>query len=372
MKVLNQAFGRDWAAYHGDSCEVIQAFPDDSIHHHIFSPPFNSLFTFSNSIRDLSNAPDMDFFIQHFEFLAKELLRTLIPGRIMAVHCCNLPRTYSTHGYQGIFDFRGELIRLFERVGFVYHSEVTIWKDPVVAMQRSKAQGLLHKTIKDDSTICRQGIPDYLIVFRKPGKNPEPVCGYFETFSGEGYTLDEIRQQQYKAYNDELRAFKEFERLSSEGKKKFIETEGYDPVKPEPLRRSEEQDSIEVWQRYASPVWMDIKQGDVLVGKQGSKTKGTSDGKDPEDRKHMTPLQLTVVRRALQLWTNPGDIVYTPFGGIGTEGYVAIEQGRKAILSELKQAYFNVLVHNMKVIAGDEVYQPSLLDALYSREAVVA
>lgn len=372
MKVLNQAFGKNWAAYHGDSCEVIKAFPDNSIHHHIFSPPFNSLFTFSNSVRDLSNSPDMDFFIDHFEFLAKELLRTLMPGRIMAVHCCNLPRTYTTHGYQGIFDFRGELIRLFERIGFVFHSEVTIWKDPVVAMQRSKAQGLLHKTVKEDSTISRQGIPDYLIVFRKPGENTEPVCGYFETFSGEGYALDEIRKLQYKAYNDELRAYQAFTRLTNEQQKEFISIEGYEPTKPAPLSRNQEQDSIEVWQRYASPVWMDISQGDVLVGKKGSKTKGTSDGKDNEDRKHMTPLQLTVVRRALQLWTNPGDIVYSPFGGIGTEGYVAIEQGRKAILSELKEAYFKVLVHNMKVIAGDEVEQLNLLDSLYSRELQTA
>lgn len=374
MKVLNQAFGRDWAAYHGDSCEVIQAFPDDSIHCHIFSPPFASLYTYNNSERDMGNSSDSEEFFEHFKFLTKELYRTLIPGRIMVVHCMNLPKTITNHGYLGLEDFRGDLVRHFRNDGFIFHSEVTLWKDPVMQMQRTKNIGLLHAQIKKDSCISRQGLPDYLLMFRKPGKNPEPVGGLFTEYYGNDYSIADKQNSILEEHNRRLAEYKEikanWKKWNNAQKIEYLTyyelPADWEPVKPE-LDRKEESTSIEVWQRYASPVWDDIDWQDTLNGQRGLKR-----AKDENDRKHICPLALDVIRRALQLWTNPGDIVYSPFGGIGSEGYVAVELGRKAILSELKHSYFGELVKNMKAIAGDEVYQPSLLDGLYSREPALS
>lgn len=285
MNVINQALEKDYALYHGDSCEVLKAFPSDSIHYTIFSPPFASLYTYSNSDRDMGNCKtDNEFFIQ-FSYLVKELYRITKPGRLLSFHCMNIPMMKSRDGEIGIKDFRGDLIRLFQKCGFIYHSEVCIWKDPVIAMQRTKAIGLLHKQLKKDSTISRQGIPDYLVTMRKPGNNAEPVAHTNESFP------------------------------------------------------------VNIWQKYASPIWTDINPSDTLQARSC---------RDEKDEKHICPLQLTVIRRGINLWTNPGDVVLTPFMGIGSEAVVALEQGRKAIGIELKPSWYRQAVRNCRGVTNAE------------------
>lgn len=285
MNVKNQYIDDRMALYHGDSCEVLTEIPPNSIHMHIYSPPFASLYTYSNSDRDLGNSKNKNEFFEHFEFIVKELFRTLMPGRIMAVHCMNLPTSKARDGFIGIEDFRGDLIRLFQNVGFIYHSEVCIWKDPVIAMQRTKALGLLHKQIKKDSTMCRQGIPDYLVVMRKPGDNPEKVSHTNESFP------------------------------------------------------------VEIWQKYASPIWTDINPSDTLQYRSA---------RDNKDEKHICPLQLTVIRRAINLWTNLGDVVLTPFMGIGSEVVTALKMGRRAVGCELKDSYYMQAEKNAKAAVACE------------------
>lgn len=285
MNVKNQYIDDKMALYHGDSCEVLTEIPSDSIHFEIYSPPFASLYTYSNSERDLGNSKNKHEFYEHFEFIVNELYRVLMPGRLMAVHCMNLPTSKSRDGFIGIDDFRGDLIRLYEKAGFIYHSEVCIWKDPVIAMQRTKALGLLHKQIKKDSAMCRQGIPDYLVVMRKPGDNPEPVTHTNESFP------------------------------------------------------------VEIWQKYTSPIWTDINPSDTLQYRSA---------RDNEDEKHICPLQLTVIRRALNLWTNPNDVVLTPFMGIGLEVVTALENGRRAVGVELKDSYYKQAEKNARAVTVNE------------------
>ncbi len=275
--VIRQYIDDNMALYNGDSAEVFKGIPDNSIHFMIYSPPFASLYTYSNSERDLGNCKTLDEFYTQFKFIVDELYRTLMPGRLMAVHCMNLPTTKGRDGFIGIEDFRGDLIRLYQEAGFIYHSEVCIWKDPVVQMQRTKALGLLHKQIKKDSAMSRQGLPEYLIVMRKPGDNPEAI-----THTNESFPVGE-------------------------------------------------------WQKYASPIWMDINPSDTLQSKSC---------RDEKDEKHICPLQLTVIRRAIDLWSNPGETVCTPFLGIGSEAYVALQRGRKAIGCELKTSWFEQAVRN--------------------------
>lgn len=275
--VKGQAVTDRYALYNGDSCEVLKGIPNDSIHYSIFSPPFASLYTYSNSERDLGNCKDSETFYKQFRYIVDELFRVLIPGRLLSFHCMDLPLSKERDGVIGIRDFRGEMIKVFEQAGFVLHSQVCIWKDPVTAMQRTKAIGLLHKQLKKDSCMSRQGIPDYLVTMRKPGANPEPVSHTNETFP------------------------------------------------------------VAIWQRYASPVWMDINPSDTLQA---------SSAREEKDERHICPLQLGVIRRALNLWTNPGDFVLTPFLGIGSEAVVALEFGRKAIGIELKTSYYEQAVKN--------------------------
>jgi DNA modification methylase len=278
-KVLNQADGDDWTLYHADCVEAVRGLPESSIHYTIFSPPFASLYTYSNSDRDMGNVRDGDEFARQFGFLIPELLRVTKPGRLLSFHCMNLPTSKARDGYIGITDFRGQLIRAFVEAGWIYHSEVCIWKDPVTAMQRTKALGLLHKQIKKDSCMSRQGIADYLVTMRKPGDNPEPVSHTDETFP------------------------------------------------------------VGLWQRYASPVWMDIDAGNTLQ---------YMSARENDDERHICPLQLDVIGRALDLWTNPGDTVLSPFAGIGSEGYVARQKGRRFVGVELKESYFKVAARNLR------------------------
>lgn len=297
LNVKTQDIGEKYALYCGDSAEILRGMPDNSIHYSIFSPPFESLYTYSNSDRDMGNCRSRSDFYDQFSFIGRELYRILMPGRLLSFHCMNLPTSKERDGYIGIRDFRGELIRLFESWGFIYHSEVCIYKSPVTAMMRTKALGLLHKQLKKDSCMSRQGIPDYLVTMRKPGENPERVTHTNESFP------------------------------------------------------------VEKWQHYADPIWMDIDPSDTLQYKSA---------RENEDEKHVCPLQLQVIERALELWTNPGDIVLTPFMGIGSEAYTAVKMGRRAVGVELKDSYYRQAVANVKSLT--EKTQADVFDLMEENE----
>jgi len=282
-----------------DCVELASEIETGTIDYTIFSPPFESMYVFSNHIRDMGNSSKEQFY-QHFRFLVDEMLRITRPGRLLSFHCMNLPTSKVNDGYIGIRDFRGDLIRMFQQAGWIYHSEVCIWKDPVVAMQRTKALGLLHKTIRKDSSMSRQGIADYLVTMRAPGQNDKAVRHYRDSAECE-------------------------EVCKKEGLD--IETESANILE------------VGVWQKYASPVWMDINQ---------SRTLNFKAGRDDDDQKHICPLQLDVIERAMHLWTAPNDLVFSPFTGVGSEGYVAVGMGRRFIGSELKQSYFDLAKKNMQ------------------------
>jgi DNA modification methylase len=282
----------------GDSCQLIKTIPDNSVHYSIFSPPFASLYTYSDHVEDMGNSKNYHEFFDHFKFLVKDLFRILKPGRNVSIHCMNLPTTKSHHGFIGIEDFRGDIIRLFQECGFTYHSEVCIWKDPVIAMQRTKAIGLLHKQVVKDSCMSRQGIPDYLVTMKKPGENTEPVAGEFDHFCGD------------------IDTFKSEGRLS-----------------------------IDIWQRYASPVWMDINPSNTLQ---------YMSARHEKDERHICPLQLDVIHRGIQLWSNAGDVVFTPFLGIGSEVYEAVKLNRKGIGFELKESYYDIAKQNIASVVQEK------------------
>ena len=300
VKVLDKYIDEHVAMYNGDTTEIIREFGDDSVDMEVYSPPFSSLYTYSNSDRDLGNCKDDAEFFAHFAFITKELFRILKPGRIMAVHCMNLPTSKEKDGYIGIRDFRGDLIRAFQEAGFIYHSEVCIWKNPVTAMQRTKALGLLHKQLKKDSCMSRMGIPDYVVFMRKPGENQIRV-----THTNESYPVSE------------------WQNVASP-----------------------------IWDELNSPVWWDINQSDTLNARMP---------KDDESERHICPLQLPVIERCLKLYSNEGDVIFTPFMGIGSEVYQAVKMNRKGIGIELKSAYFEAAVENVKR-AEMEMNQATLFD----------
>jgi hypothetical protein len=267
----------EYAIYQGDSCELIRAIPGESIDFGIHSPPFEGLYKFSNYDRDISNNEGGTFW-EHYAFLISELLRVTKPGRLHSVHCMQLPMSKIRHGNIGMRDFRGEVVRAYEDAGWIFHSEVCIWKDPVTAMQRTKALGLLHKTVRGNAVMSRQGIPDYLVTVRAPGDAPERVT------HGADYPVDK-------------------------------------------------------WQKVASPVWMDIDPSDTLQFRSA---------REHDDERHICPLQLEVIRRGVDLWTNPNDIVLSPFMGIGSEGYVSLQMGRRFVGAELKESYFRQAKENLR------------------------
>jgi DNA modification methylase len=303
MKVNDKKITDRYALYNADTTEVIKMFPDNSMGLEVYSPPFSALYTYSNSDRDLGNSRNDDEFYTHFEFIAKELYRILRGGRIMAVHCMQIPAMKERDGYIGLKDFRGDLIRLFQKCGFIYHGEVTIWKDPVVEMQRTKALGLLHKQIKKDSARTRMGLPDYVIFMRKDGENEEPI-----EHTNESFPVD--LWQDYAS---------------------------------------------PVWREYASPVWWNINQSDTL-NRMFS---------DDESEKHICPLQLPVIERILKLYSKEDDTVFTPFMGIGSEVYQAVKMGRRGVGIELKKEYYMQSVKNMENL-DDERQQISFDDYLSS------
>lgn len=276
MEIKNQYISDFAAAYQGDCCELIQNIPDESVGFSVFSPPFAELYTYSDELADMGNSKDYKEFFEAFNFLVKHLYRVLWPGRNVAVHCMDLPIQKGKEGYIGLRDFSGMILKSFEDVGFIYHSRITIWKNPVTEMQRTKALGLLHKQVKKDAAMSRVGIPDYLMVFRKEGEHNHPV------------TCDI---------------------------------------------------TVDTWQKWASPVWMDIDYSNTL---------NKMDARGEKDEKHICPLQLDTIERAVRLWSNKGDIVLTPFMGIGSEVYQSILCERKGIGFELKESYYNEAVKNIQ------------------------
>lgn len=300
-KVFAQTITERYSVYHGDSCEIIRHIPSNSVHFQVMSPPFVYLFVYSASDHDLGNCKSYSEFFTHYKFLIGEQLRVAMPGRLCAIHVQQLATSKTRDGFIGMRDFRGECIRAFEEAGWIYHSEVCIWKNPAVQMIRTKALRLLHKQLKKDSCMSGQGFADYLVVFRKPGDNPERVTHTNESF-------------------------------------------------PVPM-----------WQRYASPVWATsgglddegfehftepkgddgnggIDQGDTLNGRSS---------REHKDERHLCTLQLPVIRRAINLWSNPGDVVASWFSGIASEGYVSLQEGRKFIGCELKESYYKQGVRNL-------------------------
>lgn len=260
----------------GDSIELISTLENESIDFSVFSPPFPELYVYNNDIRDLANCKDYNEFSEHFSFLPPELFRIVKQGRNVAIHCMDTPIQKGKHGFIGLRDFSGMIITQMQDAGFIYHSRVTIWKNPVTEMQRTKALGLLHKQLKKDATMSRVGIPDYVLIFRKDGERENPV-------------------------NVNI--------------------------------------PVELWQKWASPVWMDIDYGDTL---------NVREGREEKDEKHICPLQLPTIERLISLYTNENDLIFTPFMGIGSEIFQALKMNRRGVGIELKQIYFDVAVKNCK------------------------
>lgn len=263
--------GTTWKAFNTDCVPFAEAMPEASVGYSVYSPPFANLYTYSDKLEDMGNCADDEEFMEHYSFLIGSLFRVTKPGRMSSVHCIDLPSFKWRHGEVGLRDFPGAIIRAHIDAGFIYHSRVTIWKDPVIEMQRTKSLGLLHKQLKKDSTMSRVGLPDYLLTFRKPGENADPVTHTAQDFP------------------------------------------------------------VEQWQQWASPVWMDVRQ---------TRTLNAQAARESADEKHICPLQLDTIERCLVLWSNPGDTVFSPFMGIGSEGVCSLKLGRKFLGTELKESYF--------------------------------
>lgn len=298
--MTKQYHEKNFSIYNGDCVRIIKEIPDNSIHFNIFSPPFANLYIYSDDLADMGNCKDIDEFFEQFDYLIPELYRITKPGRLCAVHCKQLVKYKGRDGRAGLIDFRGKIIEHFEKFNWQYHSEVTIWTDPVLEMQKTKAHGLLYKQVRKDASFSRQGLPDYLVVFRKWAEDEE------------------------------------------------------DERSIEPVEHTKENFPLPIWQNYASPVWMDIQRTNVLNVYQA---------REDKDEKHICPLQLDVIERAIDLWTNPGDIVFSPFMGIGSEIYTAVKMGRKGIGVELKESYFENSYKNI-MTAVQENNQVTIFDVL--------
>ena len=294
MPILEQKITKNYALYNADCIELMRSLPEGKVDLALFSPPFADLYCYSDSPMDLGNCKNYDEFFIHFGFVVEQLARIIKPGRNCAVHCMDIPAMKERDGFIGIKDFSGDIIRLFQKHGFVYHSRHTIWKDPLIEATRTKALGLMHKQLQKDSTRSRAGLPDYLLAFRNAGENTIPVTHPegLESYAG----------------SDEM-------------------------PRADGIKRSHN-----IWRAYASPVWMDIRQTNTLNAKTA---------READDEKHLCPLQLDVIERALTLWSNPGEVVFTPFMGVGSEVYGAVLNARKGMGAELKTAYYNQAVRNL-------------------------
>lgn len=302
MDALKQETGEDWTMINGDCVEVSMSLPDESIGLSVFSPPYLSLYTYSNSPRDMGNTRNDEDFMEGFSFLIKELLRITKPGRVVAVDCMNVPMMKERDGHIGLKDFRGWIVQRFVDAGFIFHSEHCMWKDPLIEATRTKALGLMHKQLCKDSVMCRSGLPQYIIAFRKPGDNKEPI-----------------------PHQNGLDSF-------------------YGENPPETGNLSHER-----WRRYASPVWMDINFNNTLNFRAA---------RQEEDERHICPMSLDAIARCVTLWSNPGDVIYSPFAGVGSEGYQSVKMDRKFIGVELKKGYFNQAVKNLSSVT--KAKQPNL------------
>ncbi len=274
IRCLNAAHGTDFALYHGDCVDVVKQMPDNSVDFSVYSPPFSGLYIYNDSAADMGNSANHGEFLEHYQYLADELFRVMRPGRIVAVHCKDLVFYRNQRGTAGLCDFPGMLVRSHEQAGFAFHSRVTIWRDPVREMTKTKAHGLLYKQLRADSTFSRQGLPEYFVVFRKWAAEEQG---------------EDVRQ----------------------------------------VTHTHQSFPLSQWQKWASPVWMDTRETNVLNAER-----------DPSEEKHICPMPLDLTTRATLLWSNPGDVVLSPFAGIGSEGVVALRQRRKFVGIELKESYF--------------------------------
>lgn len=300
------AFGDGWDLWLGDSCERMTEIETDSVGLTVTSPPFVSLYTFSDSLRDLSNNHDPAVFHEQYGFVIRELLRITMPGRIAAVHCTQLTRTKATHGYRGVHDFRGDVIRDHEAAGWIYHGEICIWKNPQAQAIRTKSQDLMFVSLRKDSALVRPAIADYVLIFKKPGDNPTPIKN--------DVSEDEWIEWASPIWMDQSAG------LTADG--------------------------------HFLPVWMDIRQTDTLNERLA---------KDESDERHISPLQLDLIDRCVRLWSNPGELVFDPFGGIGSTPYVAVRHGRRGLSIELKRSYWEEAVRVMEDLDFQRSV-PSLFD----------
>lgn len=305
MRVVDSKITDRFAIYNADTVEVARELESNSVGYSVFSPPFASLFTYSPLPEDMGNVRSYEEFFEHYAFLVREQFRVLQPGRLLSVHCMPLPTSKAHDGVIGLRDFRGDLIRAYQQAGFIWHSEVCIWKNPVTAMQRTKALGLLDKQLRKDSALSRQGIADYLVTFRKPGVNASPIT-------------------------------------------------------------KDDSFPVQLWQRYASPVWAYVEEeeadgfcflsdretDDPDSGIDQTDTLNGRSAREHDDERHLCPLQLGVIRRAVRLWSKPGDVVWSPFAGIGSEGYVSLQEGRRFVGAELKSSYYAQALRNLEVAAA--------------------
>lgn len=320
-QVINDRYG----LYLGDCCEIMPRLPDESVHFSIYSPPFAGLYHYSSSPRDLSNSRDYPEFLAHYEFVVQEIHRLTMPGRLTAVHCMDVPSGNTGHG-DHLMDFPGDIIRLHDRIGFKYTGRYHVWKEPLGVRNRTMAKNLAHKTIVEDSSLCSMASADYLLLFRKDGENPEPIehpHGLTE-YAGERQIPPDL-----------------------------LKYRGWDG------NQIENRYSHWIWRQYASAFWDDVRIDRVLP---------FIESRDDEDEKHVHPLQLDVIDRALTLWTNPCDIVLTPFMGVGSEIYSAVRLGRRGIGIELKPSYFRQAVKNMELVDREIVHEPSLFDVMATEE----
>jgi len=318
MNVQQQRITENWALYQGDCVEVMQGMPANTFDFTLFSPPFSTLYVYSDSEADMGNNQDHKQFFEHFSYLIPELYRTSKVGRLCAVHCKDLPLYMNRDGAAGLYDFPGDLVRAFVTPTFgdqyskwTFHSRITIWKDPVIEMQRTKNHGLLWRNFSERGEVTRQGMADYVLVFRK-WINPHEMPDKQVQNSPTEYIGDEPPQ-------------------SWDSKRDL---------------------SIQTWQKYASPVWFDIRQTNVL---------NVQSARSEDDEKHICPLQLDVIARCVDLWTNPGEVVFTPFAGIGSELYESIRLGRKAVGVELKEEYFEQACKNLDYMT-DQMSSKSFFD----------
>lgn len=319
MAVVEQVVNDRFAVYLGDCLEVMPTLPDNKLHLSVYSPPFGGLYHYSSSDRDLSNCDDYDQFFEHYAFVVRELFRLTMPGRMTAVHCADLPSGNS--GNDHLIDFSGDVIRLHQREGWLYVGRYAIWKEPLGVRNRTMAKSLAHKTVVDDASKCSSAAADYLLVFRKKGTNPVAVEHPVGLTEYAGERLPPADLLRYRGWSG---------------------------------KQTENRFSHWIWRQYASAFWDDIRLDRVLPFREA---------KDEEDEKHVHPLQLDVIERVVVLWSNPGETVLTPFMGVGSEVYIPLRLGRKAIGIELKPSYYRQALANLATVDEPDVEQPELFAA---------